>query len=147
MKFTSLFFLALSPLAVRVLADTVAFDQTYDVGSNSLNIVSCSNGDNGLEVFGFTDFASLPGFPLIGAAGAIEGFNSVNCGTCWELTFVNSKGTSKSINILGIDHAGAGTFNIALEAMNTLTNIQAVQLGRVNVTSKQVAASVCGLNI
>lgn len=56
-----------------------------------------------MEVFGFTDFASLPNFPFIGAAGAIEGFNSVNCGTCWELTFVNSRGASKSINILGVN--------------------------------------------
>ncbi|KAJ7650376.1 cerato-platanin-related secreted protein [Roridomyces roridus] len=147
MKFTSSFFLlaALGPLFA--LADTVAYDQTYDDASNSLNIVACSDGDQGMEVFGFSTFGSLPKFPLIGAVGAIEGYNSASCGTCWQLTYTNSKGVSKSINVLGIDHAAPGTFNIALEAMNTLTGNQAVQLGRVNVVSKQVAASVCGLNI
>ena len=28
---------------------TVSYDQTYDVASNSLDIVACSNGPNGLE--------------------------------------------------------------------------------------------------
>ncbi|KAJ7127054.1 Cerato-platanin [Mycena epipterygia] len=146
MKFsglTSLLFVALGPLAA--LADTVAFDQTYDVGSNSLDIVACSNGANGLETRGFTTFDSLPKFPFIGAAGAVEGFNSVNCGTCWQLTYTNATGGKKTIDVLAIDHAGAGTFNIALEAMNTLTNNQGVALGRVTVQSAQVAASVCGL--
>lgn len=46
--------------------------------------------------------------------------------------------------MLAVDHAGAG-FNIALAAMNELTNGQGVALGRVNVASSQVAASVCGL--
>ena len=46
--------------------------------------------------------------------------------------------------MLAIDHAGSG-FNIALEAMNKLTNGQAVQLGVVQATVNQVAASVCGL--
>jgi predicted glycoside hydrolase/deacetylase ChbG (UPF0249 family) len=51
---------------------------------------------------------------------------------------------SKSINMLAIDHAGTG-FITSTAAMNALTNNQAAQLGRVTVTSKQVANSVCGL--
>ncbi|KAJ7650375.1 cerato-platanin-related secreted protein [Roridomyces roridus] len=146
MKFSSVFILAaLGPLFA--LADTVSYDNTYDDASNSLNIVACSNGNHGLEVFGFTTFGSLPDFPYIGGVGAIEGFNSANCGTCWQLTYTNPKGVSKSINVLGIDHAAPGTFNIAQEAMDVLTGGQAVQLGRVTVKSKQVAASVCGLNV
>lgn len=49
MQFASLFFIALGPLAA--LADTVAFDQTYDVGSNSLNIVvrKCLPPPTGLQ--------------------------------------------------------------------------------------------------
>ncbi|KAJ7716419.1 Cerato-platanin [Mycena olivaceomarginata] len=124
------------------LADTVAYDETYDSASTSLNVVACSNGVNGLESKGFTTLGSLPKFPFIGAAGAVEGWNSVNCGTCWQLTYA---GTKKTINVTAVDHAGPGTFNIALEAMNSLTNNQAVELGRVTVTSKQVANSVCGL--
>ncbi|KAJ7494669.1 Cerato-platanin [Mycena galericulata] len=146
MKFTglaSLLFVALGPLAA--LADTVSYDQTYDVGSNSLNIVACSDGANGLETIGFTTFNSLPHFPFIGGVGAVAGWNSANCGTCWQLTYTNSSGIAKSINILAVDHAAPGTFNIALEAMNALTNNQAVFDGRVTATSKQVAKSVCGL--
>ena len=67
------------------------------------------------------------------------GWNSPNCGTCWELDY---NGTS--INILAIDYAQAG-FNIGKTAMDTLTHGQAEQLGVVQVTSKHVANSVCGV--
>jgi hypothetical protein len=66
-------------------------------------------------------------------------FNSPNCGTCWQLTY-----NGVSINVAAIDHAGAGTFNIALKAMNKLTNNQAEFLGRVNAQAQQVPATVCG---
>jgi len=143
MKFTSLAaaFVALPTLA---LATTLSYDQMYDKGSNSLDIVACSNGENGLETQGYTTFDSLPNFPYIGGAAAVAGWNSPNCGTCWKLSYKNSKGKTKSINVLAVDHADNG-FNIALEAMNDLTGGQAKQLGRVEVTSKQVAASNCGM--
>jgi len=132
----------LSALAAAGLAvgqsNTASFDQTYDNAANSLDIVACSNGQNGLETKGFTTFGSLPNFPNIGGVPAVAGFNSAACGTCWALTF---NGTT--INILAIDHSTS--FNIALEALNTLTHGQAVQLGRVTVTSEQVTASACGL--
>ncbi|KAJ7284920.1 immunomodulatory protein [Mycena rebaudengoi] len=147
MKFSTVFtapllFLAFS--ASSTLAVTLAYDEHYDVASNSLDIVACSDGPNGLETRGFTTLGSLPHFPLIGAAVAVAGWNSPNCGTCWKLTYTNATGVAKSINVLAVDHAGAG-FNIALSAMNTLTNNQAVKLGRVDVQSVQVASSVCGL--
>ena len=69
----------------------------------------------------------------------MTGFGSAECGTCWELTF-----NGESINVLAIDHTASG-FNIALSAMNALTNNQAVFLGRVNAQAQQVAASACGL--
>ena len=89
---------------------------------------------------GYTTFGSLPGFPNIGGAFAVAGWDDPNCGTCWQLSYA---GTGNSINILAVDHSGAGTFNIALEAMNTLTNGQAEFLGRVPVTYTQVATSAC----
>ncbi|KAJ7702682.1 cerato-platanin-related secreted protein [Mycena rosella] len=146
MKFSalaSLVFVALGPLVAR--ADTVAYDQTYDVASNSLDIVACSDGPNGLETLGYTTFGSLPKFPFIGAVGAVEGYDSVNCGTCWQLTYTNAAGGKKTIDVLAVDHAAPGTFNVALEAMNVLTNNQAVKLGRVTVTSVKVDPSVCGM--
>jgi adenosylcobinamide amidohydrolase len=69
----------------------------------------------------------------------------VNCGTCWQLTYTNATGVKKTIDVLAVDHAAPGTFNVALAAMNTLTNNQAVALGRVTITSAKVTASVCGL--
>ncbi|KAF7312335.1 hypothetical protein MIND_00246600 [Mycena indigotica] len=144
MKFTTLTSLAL--FAAGALADTVAYDETYDVGSNSLDIVACSDGVNGLETrFGFKKFSDIPKFPFIGAVGAVEGWNSAHCGECWQLTYTPASGAKKTINVLAVDHAAPGTFNVALSAMNALTNNQAKQLGRVNVAATKVASSVCGL--
>lgn len=69
------------------------------------------------------------------------GWDSPNCGTCWELTYAE---TGNSIYIFAIDFTASG-FNIALEAMNALTNGQGVTLGAIDVTSQQVDTSNCGL--
>ena len=138
MQFTS-FVLTLAALCTSAFAVTVSYDQTYDNASGSLDTVACSDGPNGLETKGYTTFGSLPHFPNIGGAAAVAGWDSPQCGTCWQLTY-----NGKSINVLAIDHTDAG-FNIALEALNTLTNNQGTFLGRINATATQVASSVCGL--
>ena len=137
MQFTSL--VALAALISSAFAVTVSYDQTYDNRSGSLTTVACSDGPNGLITKGFSTFGSLPHFPNIGGAQAVGGWNSASCGTCWQLTY-----SGNSINVLAIDHAASG-FNIALEAMNTLTDGQAEFLGRVDATATQVDASQCGL--
>ncbi|KAF8626370.1 hypothetical protein AX15_005020 [Amanita polypyramis BW_CC] len=144
MKFSTLL-ASLALLAVPVFTTTVSYDTLYDNAAGSLNTVACSDGPFGLEQRGYTTFGSLPHFPNIGGAFAVADRNSPACGTCWRLTYVNPRGVSKSINIIAIDHAGPDTFNIALSAMNALTDNQAVALGRVTVTANQVDASVCGL--
>ena len=120
---------------------SVSYDTTYDDSAFSLTGVACSDGVNGLITKGYTTLGSLPGFPSVGGAYVVGGYNSPNCGTCWQLYYA---GTGKTINVLAVDVALDG-FNISEEAMNTLTGGQAVQLGRVEVTATQVAASVCGL--
>ncbi|KAF5386696.1 hypothetical protein D9615_001977 [Tricholomella constricta] len=143
MKFSAI----LAPLALlpsMALAVTLSYDPTYDNSQGSLTTVACSDGPNGLITAGFKTFGALPKFPYIGGAAAVEGWNSANCGTCWQLTYTNTKGVKKSINVLAVDHANAG-FNIALAAMNDLTGGQAIQLGRIDVASTKVASSVCGL--
>ncbi|KAJ5173514.1 Cerato-platanin [Penicillium coprophilum] len=122
---------------------SVSFDPKYDVGTSSLTTVSCSNGINGLITQGYTDFASLPSFPNIGGAITIPGWNSPNCGKCYELHYSNGK-IDNSINVLAVD-AAPGGFNIGLQAMNNLTNGLAEQLGRVDATYVEVEDSVCGL--
>ena len=143
MRFTSIISFAL--LAASALAAPsattlrVSYDTVYDNRSNSLNIVACSDGPNGLVTKGYTTFGSLKNFPNIGGAQYIAGWNSASCGTCYQLTY---KG--KSINVLAIDHADSG-FNLSLEAMNKLTNNQAENLGVVQATVTPLAASACGL--
>lgn len=139
MKLSLLSLLSFGLTAGIVLADQVTYDPVYDNFNQSLATVECSTGSNGLLTRNFTTFGSLPTFPFIGGAQAVEGFNSANCGTCWSLTF---NGTS--VKILAIDHAGSG-FNIGENAMNNLTNGQAVELGLVQATAKQLNASDCGL--
>ena len=138
MQFTS-FVLTLAALCASAFAVTVSYDQTYDDGSNSLAITACSDGSHGL-LLKFPTFNSLPSFPYIGGAGVIPGWNSDQCGTCWQLSY-----NGKSINVLAIDHAEAGTWNIALAALNDLTNGQAIDLGRVEAVATLVDSSVCGL--
>ncbi|KAL3963341.1 hypothetical protein ACCO45_000345 [Purpureocillium lilacinum] len=103
-------------LAGTAIADTVSYDRGYDGGGRSLTEVACSDGENGLMTrYGW------------------------KCGGCWKLEY---KG--RSINVLAIDHAAAG-FNIALAAMNDLTNGQAEQFGRVDATATRAPLSDCGL--
>ena len=120
-------------------AITVSYDAGYSDASRSLAAVACSDGSNGLLTKGYSTQGSLPSFPNIGGASVIAGYNDANCGTCYALTY-----NGVTINVLAIDHAGTG-FNIATEAMNTLTGGQAVQLGRVEADYQKVDVSACGL--
>ena len=142
MKLTILTLTALLPSALSL---QITFDPVYDNANQSLTTVECSTGSNGLITKGFTNFSSLPTFPFIGGAQAVEAFNSVNCGSCWNLTF-NDTGANvvRSVKILAVDHAGSG-FNIALTAMNNLTGGNAEQLGLVQGSAAQLNASECGL--
>ncbi|OBZ75985.1 Allergen Asp f 15 [Grifola frondosa] len=142
MQFKTLLFSTVALFLSTAFAQTtvsVSYDQTYDTASTSLAEVACSDGPNGLLSKGFTTFGSLPDFPFIGGAQAVAGFDSPNCGTCWTLSF-----NGNSIHVLAIDTTANG-FNIALEAMNVLTDNQGVFLGRVNATAEQTTAATCGL--
>ncbi|KAG6917024.1 hypothetical protein DXG01_004150 [Tephrocybe rancida] len=142
MKFASLFAFVLVPTST--LAVTLSYDPGYSNPSRSLTAVACSDGENGLITPTRQTQGSLPNFPFIGGTASVAGWNSANCGSCWKLTYTNSKGVAKSINVLAVDHANAG-WNVATEAMDALTGGQAVQLGRIEVTQVEVASSVCGL--
>ena len=141
----SLIFSSIVVLLTSVHAElSVSYDTRYDDASQSLSTVACSDGSNGLLTRGFSTFGSLPGFAKIGGGPAVLGYNSPNCGSCWELTWTNAQGVPKSIDILLIDVASPN-FNIAKAAMNELTDNQAESLGRVDVSAVQVPSSKCGL--
>lgn len=137
MRFSLAALLALAPAAFAATS-TVSFDPIYDDKTLSTSLITCSTGSNGLATKGFKTIGQLPTWPRVGGASAIAGFNSPNCGTCWNLTF---NGTT--IAVTAIDKSVG--FNIAEAAMNQLTKGQAEQLGRVNAQFVQVANSVCGL--
>ena len=126
------------------LAITASYDTVYDSRDTSLVGVACSNGDHGLMKRGYNKFGDLPTFPNIGGTSNIAGWNSPECGTCWNLTYTTQEGEQRMVTITAIDASKNG-FNIAEAAMNTLTNGHALDLGVVDVTAVQVLASFCGL--
>ncbi|GAB1191123.1 Cerato-platanin-domain-containing protein [Aspergillus pseudonomiae] len=154
-SFTAISLLALfsSALAAPVEQSTdastaatvsVSYDQKYDVGGSSLTTVACSDGVYGLISQGYSTFGSVPGFPNIGGAPTIPGWNSPNCGKCYQLHYAAGN-IDRSIYVTAVD-AAPGGFNIGLQAMNALTNGLAEQLGRVNVDYTEVPRSNCGFH-
>jgi len=130
--------------AAAVNALTASYDTTYDNRNGSLATVACSDGPNGLLTQGYKTFGDLPSWPSIGGGPAVTGWNDVDCGSCYNLTYTNPKGVAKTISVLIIDVA-TPDYNIAKGALNELTNNQAEFLGRVKVTAAKVPDSLCGL--
>ncbi|KAK0188112.1 Cerato-platanin [Armillaria mellea] len=120
------------------IALALSWDSGYGIFDNSLNNVACSNGEHGLESKGYTTYGSLPSFPYIASSNVVEGWNSVNCGTCWLLTY-----NDRNITVLTVDHADVGFFT-SEAALNDLTYGQAAA-GSVEANATQVDASACGL--
>ena len=129
-----------SALSLTASAVTVSYDTGYDDPSRSMTAVSCSDGANGLITrYNWQTQGQITNFPLVGGSDSIPGWNSPDCGTCWQLSY-----DGQSVNILAIDSAAQG-FNIGEQAMNALTNGQAEMLGRVEADVQQVDVSACGL--
>ena len=85
MKFiTAIALLATSAAALNVPRwDTdgtyqLRYDSTYGNPSQSLSVVSCSNGDNGMITKGYNTVGDVPTY--VGAAQGVS-WDSPNCGT------------------------------------------------------------------
>ena len=125
--------------------DSVVFDQVFDNPDRPMTSVACSDGKNGLITRkGWRTLGNAPKSVYVGGAPAVAGWNSPNCGTCWQLTYTDAKKAPKSITVLAVDQSASG-FVIGRNAMNTLTGNQAMKLGRVNVQATQIDASKCGI--
>jgi Cerato-platanin len=142
MKLLSLI-ISLTAILPAAYSDTVRYDPVYDNRNTSLTDVACSDGENGLITKGYNTFGDLPNFPHIGAAYAVEGYNSASCGSCWELTYTESDETTKTIYVTAIDSTGDG-FVIAETALKHLGGQQAIDAGHIEVAANSVAGSNCG---
>ncbi|QYT04788.1 Epl1/Sm1 [Trichoderma simmonsii] len=139
MQLTSLFTAAI--LAVASTATYVSYDTGYDDPSRSLNDVSCSDGPNGLITkYHWQTQGQVSNFPYIGGVQGIT-WNSPQCGTCYKLTY-----GGRSIHVLAIDAAYNGGFNIALKALNELTDGNAIAFGHVDAVVTQVSTKECGMH-
>lgn len=137
------FIISLAAILPAAYSDNVKYDTQYDNPDISLDAVACSDGKNGLMTKGYQTFGQIPNFPHIGAAAAVEGYDSASCGSCWALTYTKSDKTTETIYVTAIDHAASG-FNIAGMALQELGGPQAENAGQIKVTSEQVAVTKCG---
>lgn len=127
-------------LAASTTALTVSYDTGYDIENRALTDVACSDGENGLITrFNWTTQGDTSNFPNIGGAPAVEGWDSTECGSCWELTYKENK-----INIMAVDVA-IGGYVVGLTAMDDLTDGLGEQLGRVEIEAVQVEDRDCGI--
>lgn len=102
--------------------------------------VSCSDGQNGLITkYHWQTQQEVKGFPYIGGVQGVT-WNSPVCGACYQLQY-----NGRSIYVLAVDAAYNGGLNIALHALNDLTNGNAVAWGHVDATVNQVESRFCGL--
>ncbi|KAL4063296.1 Cerato-platanin [Scleroderma yunnanense] len=145
MKFTSLFvalaMLSLPALALNVPVE-VTYNTIYDNPNTPLSSTACSNGDNGLQTKGFETLGELPTFPYVGGIPGLT-WNSPYCGSCWQLSYTDASGTTRTIVVTAVDEAWS--FNLSQEAMDKLTGGIAVQKGTVTAISTQVDTSLCGM--
>lgn len=123
-------------------ATTASYDTTYDTSSLSTLNLACSDGQNGLSTKGYPTLGNVPGYPFVAASSTIAGWNSLNCGKCYAVTYQTAT-TTKTINVTAVDRATAG-FVLSRAAMDALTGGQAASLGRVTVTWAEAPQSACG---
>lgn len=134
MKFTTIAATLLSVITPLVSADTASWDSNYDNASLSTLSVACSDGVNGLYTKGYQTLGAVPGFPNVGAAPTIAGWNSPNCGKCFAVTY-----NGNTIYVTGVDTSRSTTnFVLSKAALDKLTGGLADQLGRVPVTWSQL---------
>ncbi|KAN0073794.1 Cerato-platanin [Tylopilus felleus] len=124
---------------------TVWYDTFYDGTTTSLSSVACSTGEYGLIPYGYNTFGDLPSYPFIGGAPQIESWDSLNCGTCWELTYTDRYGDSTSANFTAINSSDPGCFTLSFAGTDILTNGNGERLDGASITAVQVPATWCGM--
>ncbi|KAL6308687.1 Cerato-platanin [Sparassis latifolia] len=131
--------LLFAPAILSQTSVSVSYDATYDDASDPVASLSCWNA-SGLHSGDLITIGQLPNFPFLGGSALAQGFDSPNCWTCWNLTYEGG-----TVTVLVVNYASGG-FNISEEAMDTLTDGEAVAAGTVTATALQVNQSHCGLS-
>lgn len=116
---------------------SVQYDTTYDNFSFPISHVACSDGPNGLEGKGYNTLGQLPDFPFVGASPTIPGWNSPNCGACYNITY-----NTVSLYVMGID-SSTSAFVLSQAALDRLTGGQAVALGQITASYDSVDSTHC----
>ncbi|KAF5319998.1 hypothetical protein D9611_011029 [Ephemerocybe angulata] len=131
---------ALTAVAQPPLSTTINFDDRYCNSDVALTTTACSTGSNGLASR-WPTFGNVPNFPLVGGGFPVEGFNSANCGSCWEITDPN---TGRSVAITLVNVATPG-FTLCTDTLLALTGFNRTNVpGVVPVTARQVPLIDCG---
>ena len=131
-------------LPAQAAQASIAFDEAYDDGALSTLGVACSDGPNGLYTRGFRTLGALPGFPFVGGASAVAGWNSPSCGRCFRLEFQGAAVFVTAVGSAKLPPGGAGAaFVVSLATLDRLTKGQGRALGRVAGTSAGVASANC----
>lgn len=85
--------------AIHVSNVSVSHDPGYDDRSRSLNLVSCSDGQNGLITkHGWQTQGAVPRFPNIGGSQFVTGWNSTNV-SCLFLVFNMGLAERKHVSV------------------------------------------------
>ncbi|KAK5992290.1 Protein SnodProt1 [Cladobotryum mycophilum] len=138
MQFSNIFAVA-AALVGATQATYVSFDTGYDNAARPLTDVSCSDGPNGLiPRYNWHTQGDALRYAYIGGVQGVT-WNSPLCGTCYKLEY-----GGRSINVIAVDAAYNGGFNIGLNGLNALTNGNGVAWGHVDAVATALPAGSCG---
>ncbi|KAJ3563300.1 hypothetical protein NP233_g9025 [Leucocoprinus birnbaumii] len=118
------------------------YDTRFDDPNGSLGSTACSADVGNLQ--GHHTFGSIPNFPHIAGSFLIEGFNSTNCGACYELSYTRADGTQVYLPFTIINTADRG-FISSVKGLEDLTGLStSVFTGDAPITYKEVPSYDCG---
>lgn len=153
MQFTSTFALLASTLtAIPAMAMALAprsptavfnYDTRYDEPNVSLSTTSCSADAGNLE--GHKTFGSIPNFPHIVGSFVAGGFNSTECGACYNLTYTPMDGSEPTVipfTVINDDQKG---FTSSVQGLKDLTGFDIENFpGDVPIYYEEVPIHFCG---
>ena len=89
--------------------------------------------------WGYKDLSEM--YPYVGAFKGIEGWNSENCGNCYEVTDVVTKNKRY---ITAVDHAGSDFgFNLSEQAFEEIFGKEGIHDGHGEAAWAKVDANLC----